>query len=180
MVLIAALLAATVSADPAGLTNAVGAADVSVKTNRMAKITAASTYYDSKEGVAYFSGHVKVDDSEYQLHADKAYVFMDKAGTNDLKRIVAVGNVALTNDTKRAYGAKASYYREAGMVVLYAPEGGHCEVRDEKESPPQSVKGRKIKFWVNSEQVEVQGAVIDTPVSGGGAAGLKDVIGGKK
>ena len=70
------------------------------KAKRPAKITSASTYYDRKEGVAIFSGRVHVDDEEYQLHAEKAYVFMD--GTNELKRIVALGNVAMTNEWLRA------------------------------------------------------------------------------
>jgi len=39
---------------------------------KTAKITSASTYYDRKEGFAYFSGKVFVDDSDYQLHADRA------------------------------------------------------------------------------------------------------------
>ena len=161
-------------------TDSVDVAEVPAKTNRVAKITAASTYYDSKEGVAYFAGNVFVDDQEYQLHADRAYVFMDKVGTNDLKRIVAIGNIALTNDTKRAYGGKVSYYRAEDMVVLYAPTGGcrYCEVRDEKSDPPQSVKGSKIKFWIGSEQIQVEGAVIDAPVSGG-VQGLKSLTEGK-
>lgn len=180
--LLAAALVATNSvnvAETPAATNSDAVAEAPAKTNRMAKITSAKTYYDAKDGVAYFSGHVHVEDDQYQLHSDTAYVFMDKTGTNDLKRIVAIGNVALTNETRRAYGAKASYYRENGMVVLYAPEGGLCEVRDEKESPPQSVKGTKIKFWVDSEQIEVQGASISAPVTGDSADGLKKTIGGK-
>ena len=161
-------------------TNSSDVAESPASTNRIAKITAASTYYDAKEGIAYFAGNVSVDDQEYQLHADRAYVFMDKSGTNDLKRIVAIGNVALTNDTKRAYGGKASYYREAGMVVLYAPsEYGYCEVRDDKTDPPQSVKGAKIKFWIGSEQIQIEKAVINAPVSGDGVQDFKSLTGGK-
>ena len=175
MVLMAIALAASVAA-----TNADVKAEASAKTNRVAKITAASTYYDSKEGVAFFSGRVFVDDEEYQLHADKAYVFMDKAGTNALKRIVAIGGVAMTNDTKRAYGVKASYYRDSGMIVLYGDETQPAEVRDEKEDPPQVVTGSKIKFWTGSEQVLVEGATISAPVGGkGGIDSLKKSIGGK-
>ena len=135
-----------------------------------AKITSATTYYDRKEGFAYFSGHVFVEDEKYQLHADRAYVFM--SGSNDLQRIVALGNVAMTNETKRAYGAKASYYRDPGMVVLYAGEGQAAEVRDETSRGSQVVRGRKIKFWTNSEQVEVLEAEISAP-TGGGLGGLK-------
>lgn len=162
-------------------TNSSDVAESPAKTNRVAKITAASTYYDSKEGIAYFAGNVCVDDQEYQLHADRAYVFMDKAGTNDLKRIVALGNVAVTNDTKRAYGGKALYNRAAGMVVLYADTNryDYCEVRDEKTDPPQSVKGAKIKFWIGSEQIQVEKAVINAPVTGADVQGFESLTGGK-
>lgn len=175
MALTGIVLAAAIAAT--NVVNASETAEIPAKTNRMAKITAASTYYDSKDGIAYFSGHVYVDDEEYQLHSDSAYVFMDKTGTNTLKRIVAVGDVALTNGNRRAYGAKASYYREAGMVVLYAPEGGQCEVRDENDGSPRSVKGSKIKFWIGSKQVQVEKAAITAPVSGDGMQGLKTLTG---
>ena len=138
-----------------------------------AKITSASTYYDRKEGFAYFRGHVFVDDAKYQLHADRAYVFM--SGSNDLHRIVAMGNVAITNETKRAYGTKASYYRDPGMVVLYGGDGQAAEVRDETPKGPQVVRGKKIKFWTESEQVEVMEAEISAP-TGGGLGGLKQSL----
>ena len=130
-----------------------------------AKITSASTYYDRKEGFAYFSGKVFVDDGKYQLHADRAYVFMD--GTNELKRIVAIGGVAMTNENRRAYGAKASYYRDPGMVVLYSGDGVTAEVREEHPDGPRVVRGSKIKFWTGSEQVEVLEAEISSPTRGG-------------
>ena len=140
-----------------------------------AKITSASTYYDRKEGFAYFSGHVFVDDEKYKLHADRAYVFM--SGSNELHRIVALGHVAMTNDTKRAYGAKASYYRDPGMVVLYSGDGVSAEVRDETSKGDQVVKGKKIKFWTNSEQVEVLEAELSAPTSGAGLDGLRGTLG---
>lgn len=134
-------------------------------TGRMAKITSKTTYYDRKEGFAVFDGRVHVDDERYQLHAEKAYVFMD--GTNELKRLVAIGNVAMTNETKRAYGVKASYYRQSGMVVLYGDANRPAEVRDEAKFDDQVVKGSKIKFWIDKEQVEVIKADISAPVSEG-------------
>ena len=129
-----------------------------------AKITSASTYYDRKEGYALFSGGVAVDNGEYQMHANRAFVFMD--ANNELKRIVALGDVVVTNGTKRASGGKASYYREPGMIVLTAAEGGVAEVRDEKEGGAQVVRGKKIKFWTATEQVEVLEAVLTAPVDG--------------
>ena len=147
-------------------------ATTNVTAGGTAKITSATTYYDRKEGFAYFSGHVFVEDEKYQLHADRAYVFM--SGSNDLQRIVALGHVAMTNETKRAYGAKASYYRDPGMVVLYSGDGRSAEVRDESPKGAQVVRGKKIKFWTNSEQVEVLEAEISAPAGGGlDVGGLK-------
>ena len=153
-------------------------ADQPKKTGRPAKITSKTTYYDRKNGVVYFSDRVHVDDEQYQMHSDKVYVFM--SGTNDVRRIVAIGNVAMTNDTKRAYGAKASYYRQGGMVVLYSGPGVRAEVRDEAKAEDQVVKGDKIKFWIDSDQVEVLDADITAPSGGMGAAtDLKQLTGGK-
>lgn len=130
------------------------------------KITADSTSYDRKNGIAVFSGQVAVDDEHYQLHADNAYVFMD--GTNSVRRLVATGNVAITNGLRRAYGVKASYYRQSGMVVLYGDQTRVAEVRDESKAEDQVVRGAKIKFWTESEQVEILEADISAPVEGGG------------
>ena len=136
-----------------------------VPTNVTTRITAGSTYYDRKEGFVYFNGNVAVVDPQYQLHADRAFVYM--GGTNDLKRIVALGHVAITNETKRAYGVKASYYRDTGMVVLYSGEGRVAEVRDETPEGDRIVRGKKIKFWTGTRQVEVLEAVFDVPSQGG-------------
>lgn len=141
---------------------------------RTARITSDMTHYDRKEGMAVFTGHVSVDDEQYKMHADKAYVFMTP--TNTLKRIVAIGHVALTNDLKRAYGAKASYYKEGGMVVLYGGDGVNAEIVDASRGESQTLRGSKIKFWIDSEQVEVLDATIVAPVSPSGAAGIGDVI----
>jgi len=133
------------------------------KSGRPARITSTSTHYDRKRGIAYFEGKVHVDDENYQMHADKAYVFT--SGTNDMRRIVAVGHVALTNEMRRAYGDKVSYYRQDGMVVLYAGNGTVAEIRDESKADDQTVRGSKIKFWIGSEQIEVLDATISAPRS---------------
>lgn len=152
-------------------------AATAIATQGPAKITSASTFYDRKGGYAYFSGKVFVEDAKYQLHADRAFVFME--GTNELKRIVAIGGVAMTNENKRAYGAKASYYREPGMVVLYGGEDAPAEVREVHPGGDRVVRGSKIKFWTGSEQVEVVEAEISAPSRGGlgDLKGLKGKIG---
>ena len=55
-----------------------------------------------------------------------------------------------------------------------------AEVRDESKGEAQSVRGSKIKFWTDSEQVEVVDADISAPVKGGvkgGLGGLKEALG---
>lgn len=141
---------------------------------RMARITSDTTYYDRKEGMAVFTGRVYVDDEQYQMHADKAYVFM--TATNTLKRIVAIGHVALTNGLRCASGEKASYYRESGMVVLYGGDGRNAEIVDASRGQNQTLRGSKIKFWINSEQVEVLDATIVAPASASRSAGLVETL----
>jgi len=142
---------------------------------RPAKITSDSTVYNRKEGIASFEGHVHVDDERYQMHADRVFLFME--GTNDLKRIVAIGNVAMTNEAHRAYGAKATYSKKNGLVVLYSGDGITAEVRDESKAQPQIVRGKRIRFWIDSEQVEVDEADLTGAAPSGGADSLKKALG---
>ena len=145
-----------------------------VPTNAITRITAGSTYYDRREGFVFFKGNVAVIDPQYQLHADRAFVYTGE--TNDLRKIVALGHVAITNETKRAYGAKASYFRESGMVVLHSGNGIVAEVRDVTPNGDRVVRGKKIKFWTGTRQVEVVEAEITAP-SQGGLDALKETMG---
>ena len=137
-------------------------------TGRDAKITSETMSYDRKEGILFFDRKVYVDDEQYQMHADRVYVFL--SGTNDVKRLVALGNVALTNEFRSAACDKAVYVKAASKVVLYAPEGGVATLRDESEKGG-TITGSKITFWLDSEQVEVQQSDITVP---GGAFKAND------
>ena len=138
-------------------------------------LTSDRASYDRKEGVAVLSGHVFLDEPEYQLHADRAIVRFE--GTNELKKVVALGHVAVTNGTRRAYGEKASYYRKTGLVVLDAGPEAPAEVRDEAEGGAQILRGKKIRFWTGAEQVEVTEAWLEAPRSGMNKDGMKEILG---
>ncbi len=166
-------------------------------TGRPAVITAERTDYDRKEGIILFDRNVYVDDEQYQMHADRVFLFFDvdknsgstngvsrAKGTNDVSRAagdvrreVAIGNVAMTNDAHRAYGAKATYSKKNGLVVLYSGDGITAEVRDESKAQPQIVRGKRIRFWIDSEQVEVDEADLTGAAPSGGAASLKKALG---
>ena len=178
-------------------------------TGRPAKITSDMTVYNRKEGIASFEGHVHVDDEQYQMHADRVFLFFETEkesgatnglsqaanGTNgvhkaakkdpndmrraagDVRRVVAIGNVAMTNDAHRAYGAKATYSKKNGLVVLYSGDGITAEVRDESKAQPQIVRGKRIRFWIDSEQVEVDEADLTGAGPSGGVGTLKKALG---
>ena len=157
-------------------------------TGRPAKITSDTTVYNRKEGIASFEGHVHVDDEQYQMHADRVFLFFDvdkdSGSTNgvsraagEVRRVVAIGNVAMTNDAHRAYGAKATYSKKNGLVVLYSGDGITAEVRDESKAQPQIVRGKRIRFWIDSEQVEVDEADLTGAGPSGGVGTLKKALG---
>jgi len=139
-----------------------------------ARITSDSTYYDRKEGLVVFKGRVHVDDAEYQMHSERGYLFLSE--TNSLRRIVAVGGVSLTNGLRRAYADKVIYRRDNGLVILHGKEGAPATVVEDTAAGERSVRGRKIRFWVNQEQVEVIEADISAPKASGGPGALKDLV----
>jgi len=143
---------------------------------RDAIITADRTDYDRTEGVVLFDRNVYVDDEQYQMHTDRLFLFLD--GTNDLKRLVAIGNVAITNENRRAYCARATFNKKLGRIVMYSSDEITASLREEGKKGSE-VKGEKITFWIDSEQVEVENPVITMPggFGGGGKDGLKKALG---
>lgn len=141
---------------------------------RDAIITAERTDYDRKEGVVLFDRNVYVDDAQYQMHTDRLFLFLD--GTNDLKRLVAIGNVAITNENRRAYCARATFNKKLGRIVMYSSDEITAILREEGKKESE-VKGEKITFWIDSEQVEVENPVITMPGGFGGKDSLKKAIG---
>ena len=143
---------------------------------RDAIITADRTDYDRKEGVVLFDRNVYVNDEQYQMHTDRLFLFLD--GTNDLKRLVAIGNVAITNENRRAYCARATFNKKLGRIVMYSSDEITASLREEGKKGSE-VKGEKITFWIDSEQVEVENPVITMPggFGGGGKDGLKKALG---
>ena len=141
---------------------------------RDAIITADRTDYDRKEGVVLFDRNVYVDDAQYQMHADRLFLFLD--GTNDLKRLVAIGHVAITNEDKRAYCARATFNKKLGRVVMYSSDEITAQLHEEGKKG-SDVKGEKITFWLDSEQVEVENPVITMPGGIGGKESMKKILG---
>ncbi|MGN0852962.1 MAG: LptA/OstA family protein [Kiritimatiellia bacterium] len=130
-------------------------------TGREAVITAERTDYDRKEGVILFDRNVYVDDEQYQMHADRLFVFLD--GTNELKRLVAIGNVAITNEERSASCARAVYTKAVSKIVMYGDENAKARLHEVAKRGDNDAQGDRITFWLNSEQVEIEGPVISVP-----------------
>ena len=139
--------------------------------------------YDRKEGVIMFDGHVALDalvrGEEYAMRADQMFVFLD--GTNDMKRVVALGGVVVTNGFRVGSCEKAVYAKAANRVTMYGGDDG-SKARLASEDPKQKgeVEGRKITFWLDSEQVEVEGSTVKLDagrLEGDGKKGMKGLFG---
>ena len=133
---------------------------------RNVKVTSDRSTYLRKEGVLVFDGNVFVDDVEFKMHADEVTLFL--GGTNELKRIVAIGNVAVTNELRSGTCAKATYNKALSRVILYGDkEKGITAKLNDNGKRKSQLEGRKITFWIDTEQVEVDGSVITVDVGNG-------------
>ena len=146
---------------------------------RPAVITADRTDYDRKEGVILFDRNVYVDDEQYQMHADRLFVFLD--GTNDLKRLVALGNVSITNDEKSATCTKAVYNRAAQRITMFGDGSNNIEgmacLRDAgtKAGDASEIQGERITYWLDSGIAQVN--IIRVTVPGiKGSSNPKDIF----
>lgn len=161
---------------------------------RSVRITSDRTDFDRKEGVIMFDRNVFVDDAEYKMHARQLYVFLDTNGldrvartaaggerqsSDVLRRIVAIGDVSITNDTRVGSCAKAVYTKATSKIVMYGdPEKNELAVLQDNGKRRSQVMGRRITFWIDTEQVEVEGSVVDLDAGGfGGKDGAKKLLG---
>lgn len=159
---------ATAGEVPVVVVSGKGAKNDSAKKDepRNVKVTSDRSTYLRKEGVLVFDGNVFVDDVEFKMHADEVTIFLD--GTNELKRIVAIGNVSVTNEMRSGFCAKATYNKPMSRVILYGDEskGISAKLIDNGKRKSQ-VEGRKITFWIDTEQVEVERSAITVDVGKG-------------
>lgn len=132
----------------------------SARTGRDAVITSERTDYDRKEGIILFDRNVHVDDEQYQMHADRLFVFLE--GTNDLKRIVAIGNVSITNEQRTASCSRAVFTKATSKIVMYGDETSNARLSDPSQRGGVA-EGKKITFWLDAEQVSVEESAVRLP-----------------
>ena len=87
---------------------------------------------------------------------------------------MADGSVTVTNGTRSGGCPRASYEKSLGRVTMFGEEGNPAKLVD-AGSRRSEIEGRKITFWLDSEQVEVDGATltVDGGMLGGKESALK-------
>lgn len=124
---------------------------------KWARITSERADFDRNEGVALFEGGVAVDYGDaYRMCADRVYVFF--AGSNEFDRVVATGGVVVTNETRSGSCETVVFRRREGEVEMIGSDGGAPARLASSET--DEVSGRRIRFWLDAEQVEVSDAEI--------------------
>lgn len=137
---------------------------------RDTKITADRMEYNYKEAVAIMTDNVVVDDPRFRLTSDRIFVFLD--GTNNLSQLVVLGNVAVSNENRRATCDKAVYTKSEGRLVMV----GHAKLTNVSEDGKESsVSGDKITIWTDDQRMEVFPRPTLT-IPGGASKGLKDIM----
>jgi len=126
-----------------------------------ARITSVACDFDRKEGVALFEGNVVLRySSDYVLCADRMWAFM--VGSNQMSRVVATGNVSITNETRIGTCEMAVYRRKRGEIEMFWDGTNTLAKLVENDDEASTLEGTRIKFWIDSEQVEVDDSRITT------------------
>lgn len=129
------------------------------KAGKTATITGRTSDFDRQAGVVMFEGGVQVVyDTDYTLCADRVFAFM--SGSNQLGRVVAVGHVAITNDTRVCTAPMATYRRNRSEIELFGDRQGEVARLVENGDDRGALEGTRIRFWLDSERVEVEGSRI--------------------
>lgn len=133
-------------------------------------LRAHSADYDRKAGIAMFEGDVSVHHDEKgqtcDLSCDRAFAFI--VGTNDVRRIVALGNVRVSSEDKSGACERAVYVKKDGAsrITMFGGETNEFARLSVAGDRKGSVEGRRIRFWLDSEQVEVLDSRISVDTNG--------------
>ena len=97
-------------------------------------------------------GDVFVEHSDgYVLTADSVYLFLSSA--SEVSRIVASGRVVLSNGNRVASCPLAVYKRRRREVEMFSDgKGAFARL---VEGGGRELEGKRMRFWLDSEQVEV-------------------------
>lgn len=103
--------------------------------------------FDYRDLVVAFDGHVHVTDPQFTMTSDRMLVFLQ--GTNEIKRIIALGSVDIVQPPDRhATCEKAVYEHGSGQVVM---TGTPVLIRG-----ADRVTGEEVIIWLADQRVVVK------------------------
>lgn len=140
------------------------------------RIRSRTSDFDRRAGVALFDGSAVVEyGDEYTLCADRVFAFL--TASNRLSRVVASGDVVVSNGLRVGTCAMATYRKAKGEIEMFGEKGGATARLVERGGRANDVEGDRIRFWLESEEVEVANSRITAERDDRGLEGAGDAAG---
>ncbi len=117
-----------------------------LKTTKTIRVTSDTMEAERKKRLVIFRGDV-VAEEDYTVCSDELYVYYDDA--EEIKEIVAKGNVRVVQEGKRAKGDRAVFNRLDRTLVIT----GHAAAKQCSDI----VRGERITFYLDSDNIRVEG-----------------------
>ena len=111
---------------------------------RVTEITSDKLFFDYEGKQAIFTGNVVVNDPDLQLTGDKLTVFL--TAEDELKSLVAVGNVEIKMEGMQSRSGKAVYTLDDGKVLLTE--------RPQVSRNGSILQAEKITYWRLENRLE--------------------------
>lgn len=117
-----------------------------------ASISSRTCDVDRREGVFMFEGDVRVEyKGDTTLCAERLFVFLN--ASNRFSRLVALDNVSVSNKTRYGTCAMATFARKTGRIDMYgSDDAGRALLREGTDT----LEGSHVRFWMNSDVVEIR------------------------
>lgn len=135
-------------------------------------VTSERCDFDRTDGVVLFEGNAALEySSGYTLAADRLFVYF--VGSNEFDRVVCEGNVAFTNESRVGMCDRAVFHRAQGEITMFGgPDGSLARIA---EQGADEIAGRRIRFWVDTEQAEVSAATLTFERGGSSTNGVSNI-----
>lgn len=147
-----------------------GEAEQAVPKGEEMRISSDRCDMDRNEGIVLFDGNVL---AEYvpscTLQSDRLFAFFK---SNELQRVVAVGHVEVKNEERLGKCEVAVFERMSAEIEMRGTKDTEAKLKDGDTS---EIRGNKVKFWLNREQIEVTDSEI-LFMKGSKEGGFKDVL----
>jgi lipopolysaccharide transport protein LptA len=146
-----------------------GDAKIAPKKKVPVKITADHMRYNEDNSLVYFTGNVHVDDGAMKVDSDFMTVKLDK--NRDPILIICEKNVIIRKEGSISNSDRAEYFLPIEKIVL---TGKPKVVRTNNNGDKETMTGKVITFFKNTNVIESQGVGLEFPSSGGSKKDPKD------